>query len=701
LIAYETGEINIELEKNPIVLDEIVIQAQATQELATSKIGQTQIAMRELTRSPTFLGEADIVKQVQTLPGVTTVGEAAAGFNVRGGSVDQNLILYDGMPIFNSSHAFGFLSAFNSEAIRDAIFYRGGIPAEFGGRASSVLDIQSKDGSYEKWNGKAGIGMVTSNIIINGPLSKDKTSLMASFRSTYSDWLVNSIRTDYADLRKSSVSFYDATLKVSHKFSNRTKLALSGYSSNDGFRLIGDSTFQWDNLQGSVRVDHQFTPKLNSEFVAGISSYGYSVLNSDELTASELSYRITSSLIKAGFNYQVGNHKINFGWQLLHYKFNPGSLTPTSAVSNAKNISLDKQYSIENAFYISNDWTFNEKIFVEAGLRIPTFASFGAASLNLYKDGSARELSNVSDTIRFGSGQIIKTYIGLEPRLSIRWTASTASSFKLGYNRMYQFLNLVTNTTAVTPVDIWQPSGYYFKPQIADQISFGFFKDIKQKKYGTSIELFYKAIDNIIDFKDGAQLILNRHLETDLLQGKGYSYGVETTLSKNIGRLTWILNYTYSRSLRNISGRTARESINGGKEYPSNFDQPHIINFSWKYNLARRIFFTGNFTYHTGRPVTVPLSAFQLENTTVAYFSERNQYRIPDYHRLDIALAFEGNHKRKKWIEGTWVVSVYNLYGRQNPYTIFFKSSGTGIPVPYQLSIIGTIFPSISYNMKF
>jgi CarboxypepD_reg-like domain/TonB-dependent Receptor Plug Domain len=701
LVAYQNGEVNLEMDKTPVLLEEVVIQAQTTQELATSKIGQTQLSIRELTRSPTFLGEADLVKQVQTLPGVTTVGEAAAGFNVRGGSVDQNLILYDGMPLFNSSHAFGFLSAFNSEAIRDATFYRGGIPAEFGGRASSVLDIQSKDGDYEKWNGKIGIGMVTSNFAINGPLQKEKTSLSASFRTTYSDWLVNSIRTDYADLRKSTVSFYDATLKLSHKFNNKTKLTFSGYSSRDGFRLVGDSTYQWDNLQGSAKLYHQFSNKLISEFLLGVSTYGYSVNNQNLLTSSELSYRITSSLVKAGFNYQRGNQKINFGWQLVHYKFDPGTLKPTSILSNAKNVSIDKQYSIENAFYASSDWTLNEKIFVEVGVRLPMFISFGPASVNLYKEGVPREITNVIDTLRFGSGQAIKTYFGFEPRLSFRWTPNTTSSIKLGHNRMYQFLNLVTNTTAVTPVDIWQPSGYYFKPQRADQISLGFFKDLSQKKYGTSVEVFYKSVENIIDFKDGAQLILNKHLETDLLQGKGYSYGVETTFSKNTGRLTWSFNYTYSRSFRQIAGYTASESINNGKEYPSNFDQPHIANFSWKYNLARRIFFTGNFTYHTGRPVTIPLSAFRLENTTVAYFSERNQYRIPDYHRLDVALAFEGNHRRKKLAEGTIVISVYNVYGRQNPYTVFFKSSGTGIPVPYQLSIIGTIFPSVSYNLKF
>ena len=701
LMAYTDGEINLEMEEAPILLEEVVIQDRAARELTTSRIGLTQLTMREVKRAPALLGEADLIKQVQTLPGVTTVGEAATGFNVRGGSVDQNLILYDGMPVFNSSHVFGFLSAFNPEAIRDVSFYRGGIPAEYGGRVASVLDIKSKDGDFKKWNGNAGIGMITSNLMINGPIIKEKTSIAASFRSTYSNWLIHSIRTDYADLSKSSVNFYDGTLKLTHLFSDRTKLSFTGYSSKDAFRLMGDSTYRWDNLQGSARLDHQFSAKLGSEFVAGMSSYGYSVVNGDYRTASKLSYRITSSVIKAGFNYQEGNHKINFGWQIVHYGFDPGTLKPDSPGSNARLISMDKQYSIENAFYVADALSFNEKLFVEAGIRLPTFVSFGPGSVNVYKDGAPLETSNVTDTLRFRRGQAIKTYFGLEPRLSFRWMTGPTSSVKLGYNRVYQFLQLVTNTTAVTPVDIWQPSGYYFKPQRADQVSLGYFKDYRDKKYGASAEVFYKTMQNILDFKDGAQLILNKHLETDLLQGKGLSYGAEISVSKNTGRITGSLNYTYSRSFRLIAGPTSTESVNGGKRYPANFDQPNIVNLSWKYNLSRRHFFTGGFTYHTGRPVTIPLSAFSSEHNTVAYFSGRNQYRIPDYHRLDLALVIEGNHKRKKLGDGTWVISIYNVYGRKNPYTVFFKSSGNGVPKPYRLSIIGTILPSISYNVKF
>ncbi len=641
------------------------------------------------------------IKQVQTLPGVTTVGEAASGFNVRGGSVDQNLILYDGMPAFNSSHVFGFFSAFNAEAVRDISFYKGGIPAEYGGRASSVLDIKSKDGDYKKWNGNAGIGMLTSNFMINGPIQKERTAIAASFRTSYSNWLIHSVNTDYVNLSNSMVSFYDGTLKLTHLINDRSKLSFTGYSSKDAFRLTGDSTYQWRSLQGSAKLDHQFSSQLGAEFVAGISTYDYKLTNADSLTALELSYRITTTVFKAGFHYEEGNHKYNFGWQGLYYHFEPGKLVPTSPASNAKHITIDKQNSFENAFYAADAWSLSDKLFLVGGARLPLFMSFGPASLNVYKDGVPRETSTVIDTLSFKRGQITKAYFGFEPRLSFRWMMSPTSSVKLGYNRIYQFLHLITNTTAVTPVDIWQPSGYYFKPQRADQISLGYFKDFRDKKYGFSSEVFYKGIKNVLDFKDGAQLILNKHLETDLLQGKGWSYGIETSFTKNIGRITGTLNYTFSRSFRQIAGPTANESINGGNPYPSNFDQPHIVNLSWKYNLSRRYYFTGNWTYHTGRPVTIPLSALPIENMTVTYFSGRNQYRIPDYHRLDIALVFEGNHRRKKVGEGTLVFAIYNVYGRKNPYSIFFKSDGSGIPQPYQLSILGSALPSISYNFKF
>lgn len=701
LEASSDGTIKVEMEKQLTELEEIVVEGTQSKDLAVASIGKSVINMRELKRVPAFLGEADMVKQIQVQAGVTTVGEAATGFNVRGGSVDQNLILLDGLPIFNSSHVFGFLTSINPDAVSDVTFYKGGISAKYGGRASSVLDIKSKDGNYDQWKVKAGIGMVTSNIMANGPIDNGKTSLAASFRSTYSNWLVRSIRTNYADLSNSSVFFYDGLAKLTHLYSDKTKLSVTGYSSQDSFSISGDSTFQWSNFQASAKLDHQFSATLGSEFTLGQSIYQYKVLNEDVRTASELAFKISTTTANADFHYEKDEHKLNFGLQISYYQFEPGKFEPISDESNAASIALDQQYSIENALYFTDEWTINEKFFVEAGLRIPTFFSFGAATINVYAENSPRQLSDVTGTIEFKKGEIIKSYINLEPRLSARWMLNSSSSFKLGYNRIFQYLHLVTNTAAATPQDIWQPSGYYFKPQRSDQISIGYSKEFQEKKYGITTESFYKVIKNTLDFKDGAELILNQNLETELLQGDGLSYGFETSLFKNEGRLTGNVNYTYSRAFRQIESEIIGRSINNGKRYSANFDQPHIVNLSWKYNVSTRHFFTGTFTYHTGRPVTIPLSAFNVENQTVAYFSGRNGYRIPDYHRLDLALVIEGNHKKTNKIKGTWVISVYNVYGRKNPYSIFFKNSGLGVPIPYQLSIIGTAFPSISYNLEF
>jgi len=701
LEVYTDGELQMALEETPTLLDEVVVSDLANRETTTSAIGQTKISIREIKRAPALLGEVDLIKQIQILPGVTTAGEAASGFNVRGGSVDQNLVLYDGMPVFNSSHVFGFFSAFNAEAIRDVTFYRGGIPAEYGGRISSVLDIRSKEGDYEKWGVSGGIGLISSNLLIDGPLQKDKTSMAISLRSTYSNWLINTIRTDYVDLRNSSVYFYDGAFKLAHKFSDNTKLTVTGYASHDQFRLTGDSTYRWDNLLASARLDHQFSTRLSASVALGTGSYSYELFDKSILNGFNLNYKITYPSAKAEFYYQAGAHKLSFGLNSILYGFDPGTLIPSLDQSSVAEVVIEKQRSIENAVYIGDSFSLGEVFSMDAGVRVSTFAARGPGTVNFYEEDVPREVQTMTDSRTYAKSETIKSYSGIEPRLSLRYSFTPTFSIKGGYNRMFQYLHLVSNTTAITPIDVWQPSNYYFKPQQADQISLGLFKNFKEKTYETFAEVFYKDIKNLLDFKDGAQLILNNHLETDLLQGKGRAYGLETSVTKNSGRLTGSINYTFSRSLRTILGPTEIESVNEGKEYASNFDQPHIVNLVWRFGITRRYYFTGNFTYRTGRPITTPESGFLIDNLTVANFSERNQYRIPDYHRLDVALVIEGSHKRKKIWDGTWSISVYNVYARKNPYSVFFRDRGNGILTPYQLSIIGTALPSISYSFKF
>jgi hypothetical protein len=701
LEIYEDGSHTFQLEETPMLLEEVVIRDYLTRELVTSEIGLTQLNMQELKRAPALLGEVDIIKQIQLLPGVTSVGEAASGFNVRGGGVDQNLILYDGLPVFNSAHVFGFFSAFNAEAVRDANFYKGGIPAEYGGRVSSVLDIRAKEGSMENWDFQFGIGTVSSNISASGPIVKNKNSIAFSLRTTYSDWLLRAIPTDYVDFRNSSVSFYDGTFKFTHQFSPKTKVMASLYKSHDQFNIQGDSTFRWDTMLGSIRLDHDFGKNLSGALTMGYGTYSYKLSEPDPETGFELDYSVRYPTLKLDFLLEKSRHKISFGAQSMWYGFNPGTLKPISPTSVRPNIDMEDQQSIESGVYISDQFRLSSKITLDAGLRVSHFQAIGPSTVYQYKSGETKDVANITDTLYFESGDKIKSFSNFEPRAGLRFEISPNASVKASYHRMVQYLHLVTNATAITPVDIWQPSGYYFKPQLADQFSLGYFFNFKEKAYEAFVEVYYKTINNVLDFKDGAQLILNEQIETDLIQGTTEAYGVETQLVKKSGRLNGSISYTYSRSFQTLNGPYPEETINNGEPFPSNFDQPHVVNLNWKYTLSKRIFFTGGFTYHTGRPISLPLSAFYVGNITISSFSERNQYRIPDYHRLDLGLVVEGSHKRKRLFDGTWTFSIYNVYARKNPYTIFFQEDRPGILRPYKLSIIGTALPSITYSLKF
>ncbi len=701
LEIYADGTMVFQLEETPRLLEAVVVQDFLTRQVVTSEIGLTQLNMQEIKRAPALLGEVDIIRQIQLLPGVTSVGETASGFNVRGGSVDQNLILYDGMPVFNSAHVFGFFSSFNAEAVRDASFYRGGIPAEYGGRASSVLDIRSKEGSMEKWNYQLGVGTISANMFAGGPLVKNKSSLAVSLRTTYSDWMLRVIPTDYVDLRNSSVSFYDGTIKYSQHLSDKTKLLVSMYRSHDQFRIQGDSTFRWNTNLASMRLDHSFSKNLSASLTVGYGTYGYQLEENNPETAFTLNYQINYPTINADFLFEKNRHRITFGTQTLWYAFNPGTLKPASPASVRPNIQMEEQQTNESALYVADQVRLGQKLTLDAGLRWSFFRAYGPGKVYLYQQGVTKDPQTTTDTLTFTQGETIKTYNYAEPRAGLRYELSPNASIKASYHRMAQYLHLVTNATAITPVDIWQPSGFYFEPQLANQFCLGYFMNFKEKAYEAYAEMYYKTIRNVLDFKDGAQLILNPQIETDLIQGSAEAYGIETQITKKSGRLNGTLSYTFSRSFLTMNGEYPEEVLNNGKPFPANFDQPHVVNLNWKYLLSKRIFFTGGFTYHTGRPISLPLTAFYVGNNTVSAFSERNQYRIPDYHRLDLGFVVEGSHKRKKVFDGTWTFSIYNVYARRNPYTIFFREVRPGILRPYQLSIIGTALPSITYNLKF
>ncbi|MBI1769465.1 MAG: TonB-dependent receptor [Bacteroidetes bacterium] len=697
LSIYESGEANAELMETPKILEEVVVTGRQSN-VVNSNVGQIDLKMAQLKKLPVFLGEIDIIKQIQVLPGVTSVGEMSSGFNVRGGGVDQNLVLYDGVQIFNNSHVFGFFSAFNSEAVRNASFFKGGIPAEFGGRISSVLNISSKEGDYKKWSASGGIGPISSNISFNGPINKEKTSVFGSFRSSYSDWLVKTLQ--YKDINKSSVWFYDASLKLSHRFSENDKLTFSGYASQDKFGLPSDTTFWWQNRVASLHYDHRFNDRAFSTFTMGFGEYSYDVKDKNKNSAYDLKYGLSYPTMKGDFNYHMGKHRINTGINGIWYGITPGAIVPTSSQSNVKSQTINKEHSLESAVFLSDEFEVTENLRIDGGVRISSFTSMGPGKVYFYQPNQPISNATIIDSVSYAGGKTIKNYMGYEPRFSLIYKVTPFSSLKIGYNRIYQYIHLISNSVSITPIDIWQSSNYYFKPQIGDQYSAGYFRSNKSGKYDFSVEGFYKYIDNILDFKDGSSIVLNPTLENALLRGVGKAYGVEFSINKNSGRLQGSLNYTYARSWRKIQSPFDGESINSGNWYPSNYDQPNVVNFTWRYALSRRFSFTGNFTYRTGRPITLPYSYANINNIPIVNYSDRNEYRVPDYHRLDFALVIEGNHRRKKLIDGSWIISFYNVYARKNVYSVFYKTNDNGIQTPYKLSIIGTILPSISYRFK-
>jgi len=698
LSIYQDGEVNMQLQETPLTLDEVIIRDQS---ITDRRIGQTSIRMVDLRRSPSFMGEKDIIKQLQIQSGVSTVSEASSGFNVRGGGADQNLVLYDGVPIFNTSHALGFFTAFNSEAVSEASFFKGGIPAEYGGRVSSVLNMASREGDYRKWKGSAGIGLVSSNVTIGGPVKIDTSSLSVSFRTTYSDWMLNFLKSRYKNISNSSIFFYDGSIKYAHKINKTSKLTLSAYTSHDKFRLATDTANQWRNMAFAARYEKSLTPNLFLNVGIYAGQYSYEVNKNEGANAFELRYKITYPSLKIDFNHDKNRSKQSFGLHTTYYRFSPGELKPTSSESTIKTTTMPVENSVESALYFTQGYTFNEKFDAEVGLRLSMFNRIGPGTVYLYKPDAPIEVRNTIDSIHYGAGEMMKTYFGPEPRASLRYNITERSSIKVGYNRIYQYVHLISNTAAITPVDIWQSSNTYFKPQMADQISAGFFNNSKNNMYETSVELYYKKLNNVLDFKDGANLILNPQLETSLLRGTGKAYGAEFSVNKVRGKMVGGLNYTYARSLRQVNGEFDSEKINNGEVYPSNYDQPHILNINWRYSLTRKVFFSGIFTYHTGRPLSLPTAGYIVNGSPISDFSERNNYRVPDYHRLDLALVIEGSNKKKKLGESFWTISIYNVYARKNPYSVYFVDQGAAVLKPYQLSIIGTAVPSLSYSFKF
>jgi len=700
VLLHSDGKLNIEMEEDVLPLKEVVIESERDELVLGMQMGLEKIDMKTLKQIPLALGEADVLKAILTLPGVQSVGEGTVGFNVRGGATDQNLILFNDAAIYNPSHLFGFFSAFNPDLLNNVELYKSGIPAEYGGRISSVLDVTTREGNKKKWAGSGGISPITGRFALEGPIIKDKCSFLLGGRSTYSDWLLRQIPSNA--LKNSEASFYDLNLNISHEINNKNSIYLSGYLSRDRFKLQSDTAYSYSNQALSAKWRHIFSNRLFAVFSGNFSGYNYTISSANNpVNAFDLSYSIKQVQGKVDFNYFMNaKHTINFGASIIRYQLAPGTLTPGRDESLIIPDALQEEQAIESAVYIGDNFEINPNLSLYAGLRYSFFQNNGPHDLFIYQPGSPKDVTSIVDTVSYTSGQNLSRAGGPEVRVSVRYRLATNASIKVSYNRTRQYIQMLSNTTAIAPTDIWKLSDPYIKPLIGDQISAGFYHNSKRTSFETSVEAYYKVMKNFLDYKGGAELILNHHIETDVLNAEGRAYGAEFMIRKSSGKLTGWLSYTYSRSLLKTEGDFDSETINRGEYYPSNYDKPHAVNFIGNYKFNRRFSFSLNVVYSTGRPITFPISKYTIDGAERLLYSDRNQFRIPDYFRTDFSFNLEGSHKMKKLAHSSWNFSVYNLTGRRNAYSIYFTTEN-GVVKGYKLSIFGSPIPTITYNFKF
>ncbi|MCA1756926.1 MAG: carboxypeptidase-like regulatory domain-containing protein [Bacteroidales bacterium] len=697
---YATGTLDIDLKENLIPLGSVTVTTSGGYGFQKSMAGLEKLDIRTIKLIPSGMGEPDIIKTTLLLPGVQSVGEGSAGFHVRGGSSDQNLVLLYDAPVFNSSHFFGFFSAVNSDIISDIALYKGGIPAKYGGRISSVLNIVAKDGNKKEFAGTGGISPVTAHLMIEGPIIKDRTSFLLAGRSTYSNWVLKMI--DDAQLKRSRIGFYDSNFRLVHEINKQNNLELSGYISHDEFKFNNDTLYSYNNIIASAKWRHIFTEKLFGVVSLNHSNYNYDITSESEKVFSfGLRHNIDYTDIKAHFTwYPNYRHQADFGVDIGRYKVLPGEIYPAGDSSLVIPSAIQRQNAISPSFFISDEINLLDNLNINAGIRLSTFFSTGPSTVYIYHPGFPRSRSSITDTIYYGRGKTAKRYIVPELRLSVNYLISNRSSVKLSYNNTAQFIHQISNTASISPTDIWVLSDTHIKPQRGEQAAIGIYTSLLNNSLELSVEGYYKRIKNIIDFKGGASLLLNENLETDIVNLNGNARGLEFMIRKSNGRMNGWLSYTYSSIMVRSATPFPEEEINSGAGFPANYDKPHDLTLVFNYIFSRRISFSSTYSYSTGRPITYPVAAYNFGGNNILHYSDRNQYRIPDYSRLDIALTIDGNLKSKKLAHSTLTFSVINLLGRENVYSIYFKTE-QNIVNGYKLSIFARPIPSISYTFKF
>ncbi|MBB6460837.1 TonB-dependent receptor [Flammeovirga kamogawensis] len=707
IVLDKNQKLSIELQTMDVELDEIVV----TGEREDANVSDVQMSTQKMDietilKVPALLGEVDVIKSIQLLPGVSTVGEGATGFNVRGGGIGQNLVLLDEAPVFNSSHLFGFFSVFNPDAVKDVKLIKGGIPAQYGGRISSILDVRMKEGNSKKLQVQGGIGAIFSRLTVEAPIIKDKMSFLIAGRRSYIDILAKPFLSD--DLAGSKFNFWDLTAKINYDINENNKIFLSGYWGRDQFGSSTVFNSSWGNVTGTFRWNHLFNDKLFSNITFYISDYDYALgVSQNDTDSFNWDSRVKTYSFKPEFTWYVGkNNTITFGGQSIVYDFSPGTTTATSGGTELPPFQLQNQYGWENALYIGNDQKVSEKITLQYGVRVSSFTYMGPVTTYEYQDAATpntrKEPIPGSEKV-YDNWEPVETYYSVEPRFAMKYQFNEKNSVKASYNHMAQYIHLISNTTAASPLDVWSPSTNNIKPQVGDQYALGYFRNFKENTFELSTEVYYKPMKNLIDYIDGADLLLNQYLEGDLLNSTGQAYGLELYLKKNKGRFTGWISYTLARSEQKTEG------INLGEYYPTRFDQAHNLTVSTFYDINERWSLSGNFSFVTGTPSTFPTNQIQVQGYGIPHNVDgvRNNQRIPYYHRLDVSATLNGKKKPNRRWEHYWVFGFYNTYARKNPYSIYFQPDterpAQGVPAPnqaIQLSVIGTIIPSVSFNFK-
>lgn len=696
---YGDGKLNIALQNQVLTISNVIISAQKLSNVKTTMMGLQKIDIKTMQQVPVVFGEVDILRVITTLPGVKTVGEASTGLNVRGGSTDQNLILFNDATIYNPSHFFGMFSAFNPDVVKDVELYKSSMPPRYGGRLSSVINISTREGNKKELSGSAGIGLVTSRISLEGPIVNEKTSFIVGARTTYANWLLGILPNEY---KFSKAGFYDVNLNLTHEINKKNSLYFTGYLSADRFNLNSDTAYGYNNGNLSLKWKHIYNNKLNSLIATGIDKYAYSISSTAlPLSAYKMGFDINQTYFKAHFNYYLNNiHAIDFGVNSIYYKMNPGYYNPVGNESLVVPQQIGTEQALESALYVNDRYNITTSLTVEGGLRYSFYSFLGPQTVNIYAPGLPITEGNITGTKEYKKGEVIQNYSGPEYRISARYAFTDSFSVKASYNTQRQYIHMLSNTAAMAPTDIWKLSDAYIKPQAGEQFSVGVYKNLKANTIETSVEVYYKNMDNYLDYKSGANLVLNPHLETDVIPTKGKAYGVEVLIKKLSGKLNGWISYTWSRVLLQQQDSIAGELINNGAFYPSNYDKPNDITLIGNYRVNHRFSISFNATYSTGRPITLPIGTFYYAGSARTLYADRNAYRIPDYFRMDFSMNILGNHKVHQKTHNSWTIGVYNLTGRKNPYSVYYVSENGAIN-GYKLSIFGSAIPFINFNIKF